>query len=243
MTLYIAGLGINDEKDISIKAIEVLRECDEVYCELFTNKWDGDIKNLESLTNKKITILSRAQTESEFLIKMAENKKICLLVPGDPLAATTHFSLFQEALKRNIETKVIHSSSIFTAVAETGLHLYKFGRTVTLCSPKKNYDPKSPFHMIEENAKQGLHTLILLDVDSESGKYMSVKEAAEMLIYHDKKYEETKIIAVCCLGGEKQKIKYAKTEKIKTEKFTEPAVLIIPGALHFTEEEALELWK
>ena len=33
MTLYLIGLGLNDEKDISIKALETIRKCESVYLE------------------------------------------------------------------------------------------------------------------------------------------------------------------------------------------------------------------
>lgn len=241
--LYLIGLGINDEKDVSLKGIETLKKCDEIYCEMFTNKWLGNLTFLEKRCGKKINILDRKRTESSLLLKKSKTMDVALLVPGDPLAATTHFSLIAEAKKQGLEVSVIHASSIFTAIAETGLHLYKFGRTATLCFVKKGFLPVSPFEQIMENEKQGLHTLVLLDVDQENHRYMSVAEALELLINNDDKYKDMKIIAACCLGSKKQKIIYRKCSDLAKERFEEPAVILIPGKLNFSEEEAMELWR
>ena len=55
--LYLIGLGLNDEEDLSLKAINAMMKCDEVYCELYTGIWHGDIKKLENISKKKIVIL------------------------------------------------------------------------------------------------------------------------------------------------------------------------------------------
>ena len=34
--LYLIGLGLNDEEDLSLKAINIMKKCDEIYCELYT---------------------------------------------------------------------------------------------------------------------------------------------------------------------------------------------------------------
>ena len=33
MTLYFIGIGLSDEKDISVKGLEIIRKCDSVYLE------------------------------------------------------------------------------------------------------------------------------------------------------------------------------------------------------------------
>ncbi len=64
-------------------------------------------------------------------------EEVGVLIGGDCLSATTHVSLLLEATEQGVETRIIHGSSIFSAVAETGLSLYKFGRTVTMPFPEK----------------------------------------------------------------------------------------------------------
>ncbi len=233
--LYIVGLGL-DKDDISLKGINALKQCNSVYCEFFTSNWNGDIKNLEKSIGKDVTLLERGKVESDFLIKESKKNKIGLVVPGDPLTATTHFELVLEAKKNKIHVEIVHSSSIYTTIAETGLQLYKFGRTTTLPRPQDNFNPRSPLEVINENKNMGLHTLVLLDIG------MTAKEA--LGIIHRYMGDE-KVVACCCLGTDKKIIKFGKTSALLKEKKLDksPAVLIIPGVLHFKEEEALVLWK
>lgn len=237
--LYLIGLGLHNEEDLSFKAITAMKKCNAVYCEFYTGKWFGDTKRLERIVGKKIHLLKREQVESDFLINEAKRKTIALLIPGDPLTATTHMELLLEARKQGIETKVIHSSSIFTAIAESGLQLYKFGRATTLVKPERGFEPKSPYQVIKENKKSGLHTLVLLDIKDD--KCMTVKEGIELLLKHKAVCKNEKIVACCMIGGE-QMMKYDMAENLLKD-FPIPAVLVIPGKLHFKEEEALELWE
>ena len=55
--LYLIGLGLNDENDLSLKAINAMKKCSSVYCEMYTGKWYGDLKKLEAMTGKPIQIL------------------------------------------------------------------------------------------------------------------------------------------------------------------------------------------
>lgn len=86
----------------------------------------------------------------------------------------------------------------------------------------------------------GLHTLFLLDLDPIKDKYMAVSKALKYLL---KQLNENEKIVVCSdLGEEKQGIKYGKIKdlvKLKFDKY--PHCLIIPGKLHFIEEEALNI--
>ncbi len=240
--LYLIGLGLWDENDLSIRAIDALKKCEEVFMETYTNKWLGKIEALEDVIGKKVTILKRIQVESEMLTDIAKEDDIALLVPGDPLVATTHVQLMIDAKNKGVEVKVIHSSSIYTAVAETGLQLYKFGRATTLAFIEKSFKPSSPYEMIMENRKAGLHTLVLLDV-KEDGRYMTIADGIEVL--RELGLQDIKIIACCRAGGEEQKIKYGEMNSLEKDAFLgeTPAVIIIPGRLHFKEEEALRMYE
>lgn len=240
--LYLIGLGLYDERDLSLRAIELMRKCDEVFAETYTSKWHGDFKKLGNLVKKKIKILEREDIESDFLIDKAKSRNVVLLVPGDPLIATTHIELLIQAKKHGIETKVIHSSSIYTAVAESGLQIYKFGRTTSLPFPEKGFEPTSPYDVIADNKKIGLHTLILLEKD------MKVSDGLKILLNMEKKkgrniINENKKVIVCCqLGSENQVIRYDKIGNLMGDLVKEvPAIIIIPGKLHFKEEEFLSL--
>lgn len=245
--LYLIGLGLNDENDISLKAVEALKGCDSVYAETYTSGWRGDFEALERLAGRPIRRVEREFVESLEIAKEALSRRVALLVPGDPLAATTHMELFLACKKAGAPVKVIHGSSVFTAIAETGLQLYKFGRTTTLAFPAPNFDPDSPYEAIAENRKAGLHSLVLLDVGPP--RAMTVREALDILLRKEERLKrgaigkDSMVVAAAEMGGEAE-ILYDTAERLaRRDPKKVPAVLIIPGNLNFKEEEALELWK
>lgn len=250
--LYLIGLGLNDEGDISLKGLYHAKECDVIYAETYTSPWRGSFEALEKMFEKKIVILNREQLEKgvENIVEEARAKNVAVLVPGDSLSATTHFEFISVAKKKGVQVRVIHASSVYTAVAETGLHLYKFGRTTTLAYPEQGFEPVSPYDVIEQNKKIGLHTVVLLDIKKDENKFMTISEGVDVLKQLEAKMRknlimpETKIIACAMLGSEGQRIVYGSIEEIAKQNIEEvPACLIVPGDLNFKEEEALELWK
>jgi len=252
--LSLIGLGIFNEEDVSIKGLNRAKNADIVYLELYTSKWHGDIKKLEKIINKKIEILKRSDLEekSENVLEKAKKDNIVLLIPGDPLIATTHISLLLEAKKKGIKTEVIHNASIYSSVGECGLHVYKFGATATIPFLEKtgNKIPISSYETIKENVRKGLHTLLLLDVVSEKNKYMTPNEGIEILLKaeQEKKYgiftKNTDIIVFARAGSENPLIVYGKVKDLLKKDFGNPPyVIIIPGKLHFTEKEYLEFYR
>ncbi len=244
--LALVGLGLWDENDISLKGLEAVKKAGIVYVELYTNIWHGSVENLEKLACKKIIVLGRKDVEDGFakIVDEAKNKRVCLLVPGDPLAATTHADLVAQAKKAGIETRIIHASSIFTAVAESGLQLYKFGKTATIPLPEKTggVSPESVYDAIKGNLSLGLHTLLLLDIDIENSRNLSVKEALSILehIDRDKIFKDKKIVVMSRLGSGNQKIVCSEITKPVGTDYELPAIIIVPGRLHFAEEEILK---
>jgi len=250
--LSLIGLGLNDEKDLTLRGIEEAKSADKVYLDLYTGIWNGNLKNLEKIIGKKIEHVNRAELEdnSKKIIDEAKNKKVAILVQGDPLVATTHTSLILEARKNKIKTKIIHNASIVSAIAETGLHIYKFGPTVTIPFPEKTKGqlPESVYEIIKANKERGLHTLCLLDVVTEKEKNarcMTPDEAMKILLeLEDKKRKnvftkETEIVIFEKVGNGSNP-KFDKIKNLMKEKFDVPAVLIILGKMHFTEKEFLE---
>ena len=226
--LYLISLGLYDEKDISLRALEAARKCRKLYLELYTTRMKTSPGKFSKLTGRPVKEIPRQglENKSQEIIQEAKNQDIGILVGGDALSATTHIGLLLEARKSGIKTRVIHGSSILTAIAETGLSLYKFGRTVTLTSPLQ----KSTLKAIGENQKSGLHTLVLLDIDmtpSQALKLLSGKIPG-------------RILAASQLGGNTE-IKYNTIENLLKLKLNKtPSVLAIPGKLHFLEKEYLE---
>ena len=240
---YLIGLGIWSDKDISLRGIEICKKADLVCAELYTAAWGGSLKNLEKIIGKKIKLLERKDLEedSEKLILLAAKKNsVVLLVPGDPLVATTHSHLLAEAKKAKIPFQIVHSSSVYTAIAKTGLQIYKFGRTVTVPAPQKDYAPTSFYDMIAEYKKSGLHTLVLLDIK------MGTKEGLELLLEIENQKKKnilsaaSKVIISSALGSKNEKIIFGKVSDLTKRDLKPPAVIIIPGNLHFAEEEFLE---
>ncbi len=242
--LYIISLGLFDEKDMSLRALETAKNCAKLYLELYTTKMNTSARKISELIGKEVVELKREDIENNSLkiINQAKTMDIGILIGGDALSATTHISLLLDAKKAGVKTKVIHGSSIFSAVAETGLQLYKFGATTTLVKPEGKYFPDSFYDVIVKNKKSGLHTLVLLDIG------MSVREGLEVLMEVEKKKKgkiaapKTKIVAASQLGSEKQYIKYGSMENLIVDEnlIKSPSAMIFPGKLHFLEEEFLE---
>jgi len=248
--LILAGLGLFDEKDLTIREIEEAKKADKVFIELYTSKWYGSLENLEKTIGKKVEILKRKDLEesSDEVLKQAKTQDVVIFVPGDPMIATTHNSLIQQARKLGIKTKVIHNASIISAIGETGLHIYKFGPSVTIPFSEKTKGklPESVYDVIKMNRARGLHTLCLLDVVDE--KTMEPKEAIEILLNLENARKENVIkedlgiVIFSKAGSEEAKIVFDSIKNLRGKSFDVPAVIIIPGILHFTEREFLSFY-
>jgi diphthine synthase len=251
MMLYMVGLGLYDEMDISLKGLNVLKNMEVVYAEFYTARlFGGDLKALEKLINIEIQILSREQVEEENIpLEDSKEKDVAFLTAGDPLIATTHSDLLIQARKANIKTQVIHSSSIISAAPGiAGLQAYKFGKVTTIPFPEENYFPHSPYQVIEDNMKLGLHTLILLDIQAHKDRYMTANQGLEYLLKvgeerkDDKLNNESLAVVLARVGSQKPMIRADSFKNLLNEDFGGPLhSLIIPGELHFMEAEALTI--
>jgi len=249
--LSFIGLGLFDEKDVSIKGLEEIKKSDKIFAEFYTAKLVGtNIEKLEKLFAKKIEILTREETEKgEIILNSALNQNVVFLTVGDSMTATTHIDLRLSAIKKGIKTKIIHGSSIATAVSGLlGLQNYKFGRTTTLAYPEKNYFPTSPYDVIKENKKIGLHTLLLLDIQADKKKYMTANEGLKYLmemeeIKQEKLFVEGSIFCIVARAGSDKPVVSAGVYRDLIEKDFGPPLhtIVVPGKLHFMEKEALEL--
>ena len=233
--LYLIGLGLS-ESSISVAALEAIKSCDKVYLETYTVDFPYEIKNLESSIKTKIIPLEREKVENESVIKEAKKQNIALLVYGNPLSATTHIQLIIAAKKQKVKYKIIHSESILNAIAESGLQLYKFGKTASMPKFSPNYAPDSFLDIILQNEKIKAHTLLLTDIG------LSSKEAIKQLekVSEKRNVKFDKII-ICSQLGKNSKIFYDNIKNLKTKNIPLPFCIIIPSELHFIEKEALEL--
>ncbi len=249
--LVFIGLGLYDEKDISIKGLEEIKKADKVFAEFYTAKLVGSsIKKLEKFFDKKIIVLNRNETEKgDVVVNSAEYEKTVFLTAGDSMTATTHIDLRIRAIKKDIKTKVIHASSIVTAVSGLlGLQNYKFGRTTTLAYPQDNYFPISPYNVIKENKERNLHTLVLLDIQDEKKLYMTANEGLKLIFEMDEKAKskifdkESVFCVVARAGSDKPVVRAGTIKELRHEDFGKPFhSIVVPGRLHFMEIEALKI--
>lgn len=247
MPIYFIGLGLNNEKDITINGLEAIKKCDVIYLENYTSILNCAKQDLEKFYNKKIILARRNLVEADDneIIKNSKTKNTAFLVFGDPLVATTHIDLFLRAKKEGIKCNVIHNASIVSAVGVTGLQVYKFGKTTSI--PLENENIETPYDVLKDNLSSGLHTLFLLDLDPEDKKFLSVNDAIRYLLKVELKRNEKvfseKTFCVGCarIGSENQIIKYGTAKELLKFDFGKPVhCLIVPGKLHFMEEEYLK---
>lgn len=251
MTLAMIGLGLDGPKDISLKALEVVKSCNHIFLERYTSMLNCTISDLESLYGKKIIVADRDLVESkaETILDRAKTEKVAFLVVGDVFSATTHTDLFLRAKEAGITIQVINNTSIMTAIGITGLELYKFGKTTSLPFFEKNFRPETPYDVLKMNKEMGLHTLILLDIKKDQERYMDVGTAIkQMFAIEESRGEKVftkdlQVVGCARLGSESAVIKSGKAGKILKKDFGKPLhCLIVPGKLHFIEEDMLRLW-
>lgn len=249
--LYLIGLGLN-EKSISQQGLEAIKKCKKIYFESYTVDFPYSIKILEKNIKKKIILAGRDFVESDKLIKEAKRvhfvpshssqkrqmkeNNIALLVYGSPLTATTHITLIEEAKKNKVKCEIIYNASIFDAIAETGLQIYKFGKITSMPKWSNSFKPTSFMEIVEQNKLIDAHSLILIDIGLE------FKEAVEELEISAKEHEIKldKIIICSRLGTKDSKMFYKNLENIKNLNVKKPYCVIIPSRLHFVEQEVLE---
>jgi len=65
---YIIGLGLGDEKDISVKGLEIVKKCDEVYLEYYTSILGIQNSKLEDFYGRKIIEADREMCEVRIII-------------------------------------------------------------------------------------------------------------------------------------------------------------------------------
>lgn len=238
--LYLIGLGLNDEKDLSLKAVEIAKKCD-CYAELYTSIWQGSLKGLEETLGKDVRVLKRKDLEerSDFLIEKAKKNDIAVFVPGDPLSATTHIDLAYQAKLRKVPVEIVHNASIFSAIGETGLQLYKFGKTATIPMSGKLENVKKT---VKGNKRLKLHTLLLLDIDREVNINITVPDALKLLL-KAKLVKETDSLVVFSRAGGDSQIFYDSMRNLVRKPIDLPAVIIIPSKLHFSEKDFLEMFR
>ncbi|MEM1581441.1 MAG: diphthine synthase [Candidatus Bathyarchaeia archaeon] len=250
--LIFIGLGLYDCFDISLRGLEEVKEADSVFAEFYTSLMPSfSIEDFKRISGRDLTIVSRRNIEDEdgaLILDKAKCGKVALLVPGDPLIATTHIALRIKAERMGIKTRVVHGASIVSAaIGLSGLQNYRFGKSVTIPFPDKGGISQTPYSVITENKMRSLHTLCFLDIRAEEARYMTVKEALEILLALEECNKLGLIergdlaVGIARAGSKDATIKAGSiSELINFDFGGPPHSLIIPSDnLHFMEAEAL----
>ncbi|KAI9674175.1 MAG: diphthine synthase [Caeruleum heppii] len=164
--LYLVGLGLADETDITVKGLEIVKKAERVYLEAYTSILLVDQQKLETYYGRPVLLADREMVESasDEILSGADKVDVAFLVVGDPFGATTHTDLVLRARELHIPTETISNASILSAIGATGLQLYNFGQTVSMVFFTETWKPSSFYDRIKENRQIGLHTLVLLDI-------------------------------------------------------------------------------
>lgn len=252
MTIYLIGIGLAGEKDISVKGLGIIQKCTKIYLENYTSLLQCSQNDLEQFYGKKIIPAGRALLEEGaiHIVEEAKRADVSVLIIGDPFSATTHSELLKSAFYAGVPVEIVHNASILTAVGQTGLQLYKFGKTTSIPFVDEQPHLETPYTVVKENKERGLHTLLLLDLRPSEKKFMTISQALEILECIEERKKEkvitNNLLVVGCarLGSGDALIRAGTLQELKKVNFGQPPhCLIIPGKLHFAEEEMLRMWK
>lgn len=126
--LYVVSTPIGNFNDITIRALNVLREADLVLCENFKEaaallKYFSLDKELDS-----ITVKNEEERYPEFIMMIEQGKTIALISDcGTPAFADPGNQLINTAVARNLDVQVLPgATSIMTAIVRCGFDIERF---------------------------------------------------------------------------------------------------------------------
>jgi diphthine synthase len=245
--LVFVGLGLG-AKGVSLEGVDELMSADGAYLEYYTSPHEPSLlKALEDVVGRRIVIVDRSFVEDgNRILEEASRKKVAIAVQGDPMIATTHSELRARAIKAGIETRIVHGATIVSAAAsESGLHYYKFSRTVTVTRESVGRLTQA-YHVLHQNLLEGAHTLLLLEYDAESGEGVSPPDAMAGLLLAEGNFkrgvvrESTFAVVVSRVGRPDKAVAGGSFADLAKKDYGQPPhSIIIPGKLHFTETESI----
>jgi len=250
--LTFVGLGLYDERSVTIDGRDAIRNADRVFAEFYTSRLVGtDLESLAQFHDTDIEVRDRAGIEQdpEPILAAAESASVVFLTAGDTMVSTTHTDLRLRAEQRDIETRIVHGTTAQTAAGSlTGLQNYRFGKATTLPFERAHGGdgvPDSVVSTIEDNRDRDLHTLVYLDIkvddphwDDSDDTYMTADRATTLL---STEFPDTLGIVVARAGSPDPLVVADSLEALATRSFGAPLhLLVIPGELHHIEDEALQ---
>jgi diphthine synthase len=251
--LTFIGLGLYDERSVTVEGREALRAADRVFAEFYTSRLVGaDVDDLEAYHDVEIEVRDRTGVERdpEPILEAAESGDAAFLTAGDTMISTTHTDLRLRAEERGIDTRVIHGVTAQSAASSlTGLQNYRFGKATTLPFPYAHGGddvPASVVETIEANRERGLHTVVYLDIkvgtgptgpDPDHEEYMTADVAAELLA---EGWRDELAVVVARAGSPDAVVAADRLSVLADREFGDPLhLLVIPGDLHHVEADAL----
>jgi diphthine synthase len=240
--LTFVGLGLYDERSVTVEGREAIREADRVFVEFYTSRLVGaSLGELEAFHGVEIEVRDREgiEVDPEPILAAAAEGDAVFCTAGDTMISTTHVDLRLRAHERGIETRIVHGTTASAAAASlTGLQNYRFGKATTLPFPYGSVTvPGSVVDTIVDNRERGLHTLVFLDIKREEDRYMHADMAASLLA---EGYEDRLAVAVCRAGSADPLVVADRLSAIAGREFGDPLhMLVVPGELHHVEAEAL----
>jgi diphthine synthase len=245
--LVFVGLGLGD-RGISLAGVDAIKDSDLTYFERYTSPPSPVlVADLEAATGKKVLTVRREFVEDgKEILEKARASRVALAVQGDPMIATTHNDLRVRAASRGIRTSVIHGAAIPAAAAsESGLHYYKFGGTITFTLESSSHH-QDVYQRIHRNLLEGQHTLLLLEYDVEKGRGVEPGFVFESLLDAEKNFKreilsgDTLAVVLGRIGMKDEEVVGGPMASLRDRSFGPPPhCVVVPGRLHFTEEEAL----
>lgn len=246
--LWFVGLGLDDERGLSRRAMEVLRGA-EVFAEEYTAiAAPGSIDRLGRELGRPVVTLTRAELEAEgpVLAALGRVPHVALVSVGDPFAATTHVALRLAAERAGHAWRYLPNASILTAAAGfLGLSHYRFGRPVSMPLPDPRFAPTSPLERIAGNRERGLHTLLLLDLRPEEGRFLFAGEALGLLRERDPEGrvlgDDEEVAVAARIGRDDAAGFVGRFVDLRTREFGPPlhCIVVLATPLHFEETAAL----
>jgi diphthine synthase len=244
--LTFIGLGLSDERDISVKGLEVIRKADVVYLETHTSRLTGTtLPAMERFYGRPVIPVTREELEEHpgEILARAGMGKVALLCGGDPMVSTTHADLRLRAKAAGVGTRIIHGASIGSAVCgETGLQNYRFGKATSLPFPSGSWFPTTPLETILANLALGMHTLVFLDIRED--RLMTVPEGIALIGEMAARISRPMpgfLIGVARAGSCGAFVAAGSPGWLAGLDFGSPLhVLVVPADLHPVEQEYLE---
>lgn len=86
--LYVVGLGLGDEKDITVNGLEAVKRCERVYLEAYTSILGVPKERLEALYGREVVVADREFVEQgiDGMLNEALKMDVAFLVRPTPFA-------------------------------------------------------------------------------------------------------------------------------------------------------------